>query len=75
MGAGGQPERYATLMGTLAESGRMIVAPHFDRLASPVPREEELTLRARRLSLALDAFVQPGITAVGVGHSIGAATL
>jgi predicted dienelactone hydrolase len=75
VGAGGQPERYATLMGTLAESGRMIVAPHFDRFASSVPREEELTLRARRLSLALDAFVQPGITAAGVGHSIGAATL
>jgi len=27
------------------------------------------------LSLALDAFVQPGATAAGVGHSIGAATL
>ena len=75
VGAGGQPERYATLLDTLVESGCMIVAPHFDRLASSVPREEELTLRARRLSLALDAFVQPGITAAGVGHSIGAATL
>ena len=34
-----------------------------------------MTLRARRLSLALDAFVQPGITVAGVGHSIGEATL
>lgn len=75
VGAGGQPERYATLLGTLAEFGCMIVAPHFDRLASPVPREEEMTLRARRLSLALDAFVKPGVNAAGVGHSIGAATL
>lgn len=75
VGAGGQPERYATLMNTLAESGCMIIAPHFDRLASPAPKEEELTLRARRLSLSLDAFVKPGTTAAGVGHSIGAATL
>jgi predicted dienelactone hydrolase len=75
VGAGGQPERYATLLDTLAESDCMIVAPHFERLSSPVPREEELTLRARRLSLALDALVQPGTMAAGVGHSIGAATL
>ncbi len=74
-GAGGQPERYATLLGTLAESGCMIVAPHFERIASPFPREEELTLRARRLSLALDALVQPGTKAAGVGHSIGAAII
>jgi alpha-beta hydrolase superfamily lysophospholipase len=75
VGAGGQPERYATLLDALATSGCTVVAPHFERLASPVPREEELTLRARRLSLALDAFVQPAARAIGVGHSIGAATL
>lgn len=75
VGAGGQPERYTTLLDALTQSGCMVVSPHFDRLGSPVPSEEELTLRARRLSLALDAFVQPGATAVGVGHSIGAATL
>ncbi len=75
VGAGGQPERHATLLDALAESGCTVVAPHFERLASPVPMEEELTLRARRLSIALDAFVQPGSTVVGVGHSIGATTL
>lgn len=75
VGAGGQPERHATLLDALAESGCTVVAPHFERLASPVPKEEELTLRARRLSLALDAFVQPAANAMGVGHSIGAATL
>jgi hypothetical protein len=58
--------RHATLLGALAESGCTVVAPHFERLASPVPSEADLTLRARRLSLALDAFVQPGTTAVGV---------
>ena len=75
VGAGGKPERHATLLDTLAKSGCTVVAPHFERLTSPVPSEADLTLRARRLSLALDAFVQPGTTAVGVGHSIGAATL
>lgn len=75
VGAGGQPERHATLLDALAESGCKVVAPHFERLASPIPTEANLTLRARRLSLTLDAFVQPGATAAGVGHSIGAATL
>lgn len=75
VGSGGQPERHATLLDSLADSGFMVVAPHFERLASPVPSEAALTLRARRLSLALDAFVQPGATVAGVGHSIGAATL
>lgn len=75
VGAGGNPERHMTLLDALAESGCTVVAPHFQRLASPVPTEAELTLRARRLRLALDAFVQPGATAVGIGHSIGAATL
>lgn len=75
VGAGGQPERHATLLGALAESGCTVIAPHFERLASPIPSEEDLTLWARRLSLALDAFAQPGTTVAGVGHSIGAATL
>jgi hypothetical protein len=75
VGAGGQPERHSTLLNALTESGCTVVAPHFERLASPIPTEADLTLRARRLSLTLDAFVQPGTTAAGVGHSIGAATL
>lgn len=40
-----------------------------------VPTDAELTFRARRLCHALDAFLHPGTTVVGVGHSIGAATL
>ncbi|SEF35127.1 hypothetical protein ABL840_19935 [Variovorax sp. NFACC27] len=75
VGTGGQPERHATLLNALAESGCMIVAPHFERLASTTPSEDELTLRARRLSLALDAFIEPSAKVIGVGHSIGAATL
>jgi predicted dienelactone hydrolase len=75
VGAGGQPERHATLLDALLESSFTVIAPHFERLVSPIPTEADLTLRARRLSLTLDAFVQPGTTAAGVGHSIGAATL
>lgn len=75
VGAGGNPERHHTLLDTLAESGCTVVAPYFERLVSLTPTETELTLRARRLSLALDAFVQPGATVAGVGHSIGATTL
>lgn len=75
VGSGGQPERLSTLLDALAESGCLVVAPHFERLASTTPREEELALRARRLSLALDAFAGPSEKAIGVGHSIGATTL
>jgi pimeloyl-ACP methyl ester carboxylesterase len=75
VGAGGQPERYATLLTALTDFGCNVIAPHFERLASPIPSEEDLTLRARRLSLTLDYFVEPGVLVAGVGHSIGAATL
>ena len=74
-GAGGNPERHHTLLDALAESGCTVVAPYFERIVSPNPTEAELTLRARRLSLTLDAFVQPGTTVAGVGHSIGATML
>lgn len=75
VGSGGQPERHATLISVLADAGCTIVAPHFERLTSPVPSESDLTLRAKRLSLALDSFAPPGARVTGVGHSIGAATL
>ncbi|WP_428239547.1 alpha/beta hydrolase family protein [Gynuella sp.] len=75
VGAGGNPERHHTLLDALAESGCTVVAPYFERLATTTPTQVELTLRARRLSLALDAFSQAGATVAGVGHSIGATTL
>ena len=75
VGAGGQPERYTSLLDALAGSGCTVIAPHVERLASSVPNEEELTLRARRLSLALDVFSQSSAKVMAVGHSIGAASL
>lgn len=36
-GAGGLPERYHTLLQTLADAGCTVLAPHFERLASPFP--------------------------------------
>ena len=75
VGSGGQPQRLSTLLGALIECDCTVVAPHFERLASTTPTQEELVLRARRLTLALDAFVEPSARVVGVGHSIGAAIL
>ena len=75
VGSGGQPERHSTLLEELNKSGYTVIAPNFERLFSPYPSEEALTLRARRLSLALAAFSQPGALVAGVGHSMGAATL
>ena len=44
VGAGGQPERYRTLLEKFAKSGYTVIAPHFDRLVSPYPKEEDLIL-------------------------------
>lgn len=76
-GAGGDPERYVTLLDAMLETRCKVVAPHFQRLLSSTLSEAELTLRARRmqLQLALNAFAQPDETIVGVGHSIGASIL
>ena len=75
VGAGGNPERYGTLLESLAQSGCTVVAPHCQRLVSLAPTEEELMLRSRRISLTLNAFAKSGLTVVGIGHSIGAAML
>lgn len=75
VGSGDQPERHASLLDALAEAGCTVVAPHFERLTSTTPTNEELTVRARRLTLALDAFIEPSERVIGVGHSIGAAIL
>ncbi|BEU94430.1 alpha/beta hydrolase [Acidovorax sp. DW039] len=75
VGAGGQPSRYATLLETLASSGCTVIAPCFERLATPEPTEQELSLRARRLSQALELVARPDMQVLGLGHSIGAATL
>ncbi|MFZ5444497.1 MAG: alpha/beta hydrolase [Myxococcota bacterium] len=75
VGAGGNPERHAPLLAELAACGCTVVAPHFERLVSPQPTDEQLLLRARRLALALDATEHAGAPVVGVGHSIGATVL
>jgi hypothetical protein len=48
VGGGGNPERHATLLTTLAGQGCTVVAPHFERTASHMPGATEL----RRLSIA-----------------------
>lgn len=73
-GSGGHPERYSNLLKVLIKSEFTLIAPHFERIVSPIPQEKELTLRARHLSLALDAFSQSRVI-TGVGHSIGATIL
>jgi pimeloyl-ACP methyl ester carboxylesterase len=75
VGGGGDPERHLALLASLAEHGFTVVAPHFQRLASPRPPGDELQTRARRLGLALDLVARPGVPVAGVGHSIGATML
>jgi alpha-beta hydrolase superfamily lysophospholipase len=73
-GRGGDPTRHLPLLRYLSERGCTVVAPHF-ALLSPVPSEQDLALRARRLHLALDAVTSGEKRVAGVGHSVGAALL
>jgi pimeloyl-ACP methyl ester carboxylesterase len=75
VGAGGNPERHLSLLLALAQESVAVVAPHFERMTSPNPTDEALLLRTRRLKAALDLVANPTLPAVGVGHSIGAASL
>ena len=75
VGGGGNPERHLPLLTALADHGCTVAAPHFERLVSPIPTQNDLALRVRRLRLALDYVMRPGMSAAGVGHSIGATVL
>lgn len=74
-GAGGNPERHAGLLEALAADCGTIIAPHFDRLKSNYPTEEELMTRARRMVAAIDALADSNLPLVGEGHSIGGTLL
>jgi pimeloyl-ACP methyl ester carboxylesterase len=75
VGGGGNPERHLPLLTALADHGCSVVAPHFGRLVASSPTGNDLLLRARRLRLALDQVMRPGLPVAGVGHSIGATML
>lgn len=75
VGGGGNPERHLPLLTALADHGCSVAAPHFDRMVSSIPTESDLLFRARRLRLALDYVMRPGLPVAGVGHSIGATML
>ncbi|KFG69628.1 hypothetical protein JH26_09405 [Microvirga sp. BSC39] len=71
-GRGGDPRRHLPLLQALAQHGCTVVAPHFEPMASPVPREDEMQARTRRLELAVRSFAQEDLPIAGIGHSIGA---
>jgi hypothetical protein len=75
VGSGGNPERHAPLLEAIASAGGSVVAPHFERLVAPRPTDEQVLLRARRLTLVADVVAGAGSPITGVGHSIGATTL
>jgi pimeloyl-ACP methyl ester carboxylesterase len=75
VGGGGDPERHLPLLSALVDARCSVVAPHFERMLSPAPTEEDLLRRARRLRLSLDSVARPGVRYAGVGHSIGTTML
>ena len=74
-GAGGLPGRYSTIINSLVQAGYKVIAPHFQQFVSQTPSDIDLSTRARRISLALDAFLEPNEPVAGVGHSIGGTLL
>lgn len=74
-GRGGNPLRHLPLLRCLAEQRCTVIAPHFEQLASPIPAEEELHSRARRLDVAVRSLAPAALPIAGVGHSMGAAML
>ena len=74
-GRGGNPTRHLGLLQALAIDGALVVAPHFEMLASLVPTKAELMGRSRRLASAMKKCCSPGMPISGVGHSIGAVLL
>lgn len=74
VGRGGDPERHVPLLDAFAARGLAVVAPHFERLPTPYPSDDDLLLRARRLRMALSVAPQD-VPVAGVGHSIGATML
>lgn len=75
VGGGGNPERHAPMLKAFAARDCLVVAPHFERLVSPMVTADHFLLRARRLSIALDSLGHSELPVTGVGHSIGATTL
>ncbi|MFC3163594.1 alpha/beta fold hydrolase [Ciceribacter thiooxidans] len=73
-GRGGNPLRHLGLLQAFADEGMLVIAPHFDMLASPAPTAAELSERRRRLSLAA-GHCPAGLPVAGLGHSIGTVAL
>jgi predicted dienelactone hydrolase len=74
-GSGGDPQRHLPLLAMLVDHGFTVIAPHFERLVSPMPTTDDLLSRSRKLRIALDFIAKDKLPVTGVGHSIGATIL
>ncbi|MGZ3180827.1 MAG: hypothetical protein ACXU8N_00175 [Telluria sp.] len=74
-GAGGDPRRHLPLLQALAARGCTVLAPRFDRIATPAPTLAELQARSALLQAALEELAATGLPLAGIGHSIGATLL
>ena len=75
VGRGGNSERHLPLLRSVAALGCMVIAPHFNMLASLGPSKVELDERVRRLAVSAVEFFKKDLPIVGIGHSMGAVTL
>ncbi len=75
VGRGGNPERHLPLLDYLAQNNCNVIAPYFERIESPFPPAEVLSVRINSLLDALDEFSDVDLPTIGIGHSIGATLL
>lgn len=75
VGRGGNPARHHRLLRAMANRGFMVIAPHFEMLASSIPTKAELDIRIRRLQASIDSCAHTKLPVVGIGHSVGATSL
>ena len=75
VGGGGDPMRHFGLLQALAAQGCTVLAPHFNRLTSPVPSLAEVEARIDGLLAALEDVGEPDLPLVGLGHSLGTVAL
>ena len=75
VGRGGNPLRHLPFLQSLAKQGCMIVAPHFEMLASAVPTKAETDRRLQRLRASAHEVAPQRLPIMGIGHSIGTGIL
>ena len=70
-GAGGDPDRYRSLLEYLARSGFVVLAPRCERFDPRTVTPEQMVARPVSMLTALGKRLQDDLPVTAVGHSVG----